>query len=119
LFAWYGQIRAALKENTDVVLRLDVQGAATMRKILPGIITIFLVCVQKSTPCVHESTPCLHESTPCLHESTTCVHEYTLGGRESTPCVHESTLVPMIPPPVSMNPRAFAPLGRPLFWISK
>eukprot|EP00242_Pyramimonas_sp_CCMP2087_P010848 CAMPEP_0198199624 /NCGR_PEP_ID=MMETSP1445-20131203/2867_1 /TAXON_ID=36898 /ORGANISM="Pyramimonas sp., Strain CCMP2087" /LENGTH=264 /DNA_ID=CAMNT_0043869509 /DNA_START=257 /DNA_END=1051 /DNA_ORIENTATION=+ len=38
-----GQIRAALKENTDVVLRLDVQGAATMRKILPGIITIFLV----------------------------------------------------------------------------
>eukprot|EP00240_Pyramimonas_obovata_P005501 CAMPEP_0118956564 /NCGR_PEP_ID=MMETSP1169-20130426/61647_1 /TAXON_ID=36882 /ORGANISM="Pyramimonas obovata, Strain CCMP722" /LENGTH=323 /DNA_ID=CAMNT_0006904599 /DNA_START=62 /DNA_END=1033 /DNA_ORIENTATION=- len=37
------QIREALSMGTDCVLRLDVQGAATMRKLMPGIVTIFLV----------------------------------------------------------------------------
>eukprot|EP00976_Prorocentrum_cordatum_P060272 1175825-Prorocentrum_minimum.AAC.5 len=44
-----GQIREALSKGTDCVLRLDVQGAATMRKLMPGIVTIFLVTLHTDT----------------------------------------------------------------------
>ena len=37
------QVEDALKSNTDVVLRIDVQGAATMRRLLPEMVSIFLV----------------------------------------------------------------------------
>jgi guanylate kinase len=37
------QVGEALSRGTDVILRVDVQGAETMRKILPGLLTIFLV----------------------------------------------------------------------------
>lgn len=37
------QVTQALERGTDVVLRIDVQGAATMRRLLPGLVTIFLV----------------------------------------------------------------------------
>ena len=35
----------ALSRGTDVILRLDVQGAATVRQLLPHAISIFLVRV--------------------------------------------------------------------------
>jgi len=37
------QVREKLGTNTDVVLRLDVQGAATVRALIPGAVFIFLV----------------------------------------------------------------------------
>ncbi|HSH02203.1 MAG TPA: guanylate kinase [Anaerolineae bacterium] len=37
------QIRDALASNKDVIMRLDVQGAATMRKLVPGSVSIFLM----------------------------------------------------------------------------
>ena len=37
------QIAHALDNKQDVVLRLDVQGAATMRRLMPEAVTIFLV----------------------------------------------------------------------------
>lgn len=37
------QIRAALASGKDVVLRVDVQGAATLRRLFPGALLIFLV----------------------------------------------------------------------------
>jgi guanylate kinase len=37
------QVRDALASGKDVVLRLDVQGAATMRRLLPGAVFVFLV----------------------------------------------------------------------------
>ena len=37
------QVRLALESGQDVVLRLDVQGAATVRRIIPDAILIFLV----------------------------------------------------------------------------
>eukprot|EP00803_Ostreobium_quekettii_P005371 evm.model.scf_2012.2 EVM.evm.TU.scf_2012.2 scf_2012:27642-29870(-) len=37
------QVDDALAKGTDVVLRLDVQGAATVRRVLPEAISIFLV----------------------------------------------------------------------------
>jgi guanylate kinase len=44
---WYGQplqqIRDNLRAGRDVLLKIDVQGAATVRKKLPGAIFIFLV----------------------------------------------------------------------------
>jgi guanylate kinase len=44
---WYGQplqqIRDNLRVGRDVLLKIDVQGAATVRKKLPGAIFIFLV----------------------------------------------------------------------------
>ena len=36
-------VEAALARGTDVVLRLDVQGAATVRQLMPGCVSIFLV----------------------------------------------------------------------------
>jgi guanylate kinase len=44
---WYGQpleqMRQNLQQGKDVLLKIDVQGAATVRKKLPGAIFIFLV----------------------------------------------------------------------------
>lgn len=37
------QVRDALAAGADVVLRVDVQGAATMRRLLPGAVFVFLV----------------------------------------------------------------------------
>lgn len=36
------QVRDALASGKDVILRIDVQGAATIRKLVPNVITIFL-----------------------------------------------------------------------------
>jgi guanylate kinase len=38
-----GPVRQALNSGRDVVVRIDVQGAATIKKILPGAVLIFLV----------------------------------------------------------------------------
>ncbi len=37
------QIREALASGKDVILRVDVQGAATLRKLCPGAVLIFLI----------------------------------------------------------------------------
>lgn len=37
------QVEDALARGTDVVLRVDVQGAATARRLLPGLVSVFLV----------------------------------------------------------------------------
>ena len=37
------QVEDALAGGTDVVLRVDVQGAATVRRLLPGLLSVFLV----------------------------------------------------------------------------
>lgn len=37
------QIREALASNQDVILRVDVQGAKTLRKLCPDVILIFLI----------------------------------------------------------------------------
>jgi guanylate kinase len=43
---WYGvpkqQVKQALDEGKDVILKIDVQGAATIRKLLPEAVLIFL-----------------------------------------------------------------------------
>lgn len=36
-------VRAALQSGKDVILRIDVQGAATVRKLIPEAVTIFLM----------------------------------------------------------------------------
>ena len=38
------QVRQALDSGLDVVMRLDVQGAATVKGLIPAAITIFLLC---------------------------------------------------------------------------
>jgi guanylate kinase len=43
---WYGvpkkQVEEALREGKDVILKVDVQGASTIRKLIPGAVLIFL-----------------------------------------------------------------------------
>jgi guanylate kinase len=43
---WYGvpkqQVKQALDEGKDVILKIDVQGAATIRKLLPEAVLVFL-----------------------------------------------------------------------------
>lgn len=36
-------VREALASGQDVIMRIDVQGAATIRKLVPNVVTIFLV----------------------------------------------------------------------------
>ena len=52
------QVEQALERGTDVVLRVDVQGAATIRQILPHSVSIFLV--SKSKCCVICDLICGH-----------------------------------------------------------
>lgn len=44
---WYGvprsQVRQALKEGRDVILKVDVQGAATVRRLAPDSVSIFML----------------------------------------------------------------------------
>jgi guanylate kinase len=44
---WYGvprhQVRQALQEGRDVILKVDVQGAATVRRLAPEAVSIFMV----------------------------------------------------------------------------
>lgn len=54
------QVEDALAANADVVLRIDVQGAATVRGMTPGAVSIFLVRRQPST-CDFETS---HTTTP-------------------------------------------------------
>ena len=37
------QVENALNNDQDVILRLDIQGAATMRRLMPEVISIFVV----------------------------------------------------------------------------
>lgn len=37
------QLRKALATGNDVILRVDIQGAATLRRVLPGALTVFIV----------------------------------------------------------------------------
>jgi guanylate kinase len=43
---WYGvpkhEVKQALDQGKDVVLKIDVQGAATIRNLLPGAVLVFL-----------------------------------------------------------------------------
>ena len=43
------QVEEALKKNTDVVLRIDVQGAATVKRMIPHAISIFLVAESEAS----------------------------------------------------------------------
>lgn len=38
------QVEAAIAAGKDVILRIDVQGSATVRSMLQGVVSIFLVC---------------------------------------------------------------------------
>ncbi|PKB57055.1 MAG: guanylate kinase [SAR202 cluster bacterium Casp-Chloro-G3] len=44
---WYGvprsQVRQALKNGKDVILKIDVQGAATVRKLAPEALSLFML----------------------------------------------------------------------------
>jgi guanylate kinase len=44
---WYGvprsQVRQALKEGRDVILKVDVQGAATVSRLAPEAVSIFML----------------------------------------------------------------------------
>lgn len=65
------QVEDALARGTDVVLRIDVQGAATVQQLLPGLVSIFLVAeseaelverliARKTEPMVRShAAPCL------------------------------------------------------------
>ena len=58
------QIAQALDNKQDVVLRLDVQGAATMRRLIPDAISIFLV---SSPDCLYRmKLRCPHGVTVCI-----------------------------------------------------
>ena len=44
-------VREALASGKDVIMRIDVQGAATIRKLVPNAITIFLTAESEENWC--------------------------------------------------------------------
>ncbi len=45
----FAQVDDALRAGTDVVLRIDVQGAATVKRLIPDAITIFVAAEDEPT----------------------------------------------------------------------
>lgn len=57
------QVEQALAEGKDVVLRIDVQGAATVRKLIPKTVSVFLV--RRMNCLLREVGRCLHVRGVC------------------------------------------------------
>ena len=81
--AWvYGQhkgipkahVREALASGQDVVMRIDVQGAETVKKLLPAAITIFLIC-ESEEELVARLRERRTESTDALQKRLDTAHE--------------------------------------------
>jgi guanylate kinase len=81
--AWvYGQhkgipkahVREALASGQDVVMRIDVQGAETVKNLLPAAITIFLIC-ESEEELVTRLRERRTESTEALQKRLDTAHE--------------------------------------------
>ena len=59
---WYGvprgPIRELLAQGHDVIIPPEVQGAATLRQAVPGVLTIFLAARRAPPPCGRPSPAC-------------------------------------------------------------
>ncbi len=83
---WYGvprsQARDALHSGRDVFLKIDVQGAATVRRIAPESLLIFLIppsvadLRQRLQGRMTESAPELERRLQTAEEELTRIHEY-------------------------------------------
>ncbi|NIV39933.1 MAG: guanylate kinase [Anaerolineae bacterium] len=99
--AWvYGQhkgipkahVREALASGQDVVMRVDVQGAETVKGILPAAITIFLVCESEEELVARlrarrtESEEALQKRLHTAHKEMACIpdFDYVVVNRHGT-----------------------------------
>ena len=79
------QVEEALARGTDVVLRVDVQGAETMRNLLPGLISMFLVAeseaelVERLVARKTETPEKMAVRVKTAREEMTRVHEFDYG----------------------------------------
>jgi guanylate kinase len=89
--AWvYGQhkgipkahVREALASGQDVVMRVDVQGAETVKKLLPAATTIFLICESEEELVARlrerrtESEEALRKRLRTAHEEMACIPDF-------------------------------------------
>lgn len=89
--AWvYGQhkgipkahVREALASGQDVVMRVDVQGAETVKKLLPAATTVFLMCESEEELVARlrerrtESEDALQERLDTAHEEMDCIPNF-------------------------------------------
>ena len=83
---WYGvprsQARDALRDGKDVILKIDVQGAATIRRMAPEALLIFLIpptladLRQRLQGRMTESAPELERRLKTAEEELARIHEY-------------------------------------------
>ncbi len=83
---WYGvprsQARDALRSGKDVILKVDVQGAATVRRMAPDALLIFLIppsvadLRRRLRERMTESTPELELRLRTAREELSRIHEY-------------------------------------------
>lgn len=83
---WYGvprsQARDALRSGKDVILKIDVQGAATIRRMAPEALLIFLIpptladLRQRLNGRMTDSTSDLERRLEAAEEELSRVHEY-------------------------------------------
>ncbi|MEJ2732663.1 MAG: guanylate kinase [Anaerolineae bacterium] len=89
--AWvYGQhkgiprahVRDALASGQDVIMRLDVQGAETVKKLIPAAITVFLLCESEEELVARlqerrtESAEALQQRLQTAHEEMACIPDF-------------------------------------------
>jgi guanylate kinase len=89
--AWvYGQhkgipkahVREALASGQDVLMRLDVQGAETVKKLIPAAITVFLLCESEEELVVRlrerrtESAEALQERLETAHQEMARIPDF-------------------------------------------
>lgn len=75
------QVRKALASGLDVVMRLDVQGAATIRQIMPDAILIFLIAASEEE-LVHRLTQRDTETPDGLRTRIATAHEEMKRARD-------------------------------------
>ena len=75
-------VREALASGQDVVMRVDVQGAATVKTLIPAAITIFLICESEEELTTRlrerrtESEEALHHRLEIARQEMTLIPEF-------------------------------------------
>ncbi|GFH14553.1 guanylate kinase-like domain-containing protein, partial [Haematococcus lacustris] len=72
------QVHEALKAGTDVVLRIDVQGAAYIKQLMPEAISIFVAAETEACLVQRLTVRALHPVCDHKHGADTTANEYNL-----------------------------------------
>ncbi|KAF8065540.1 V2 [Scenedesmus sp. PABB004] len=117
------QVDDALRRGVDVVLRIDVQGAATVRRLLPGVVSVFIVAeseaalVRRLVSRKTEPLDTMRTRVATARQETRCISEfdYVVVNREGRleECVAQLCAI-LDAEKARVRPSSFSPRPWPL-----